>query len=224
MISRAFSVRLTSLLHFTRSLLISQLLVLPAYSAPLYKWVDETGQIRYSDKLPSKQSSKRFQTMTPSGRILNTKEASKSPEQLKAERAEKKQREEEARKKAELAAIQDHHDNVLLMTYTHEGEILAAQNERLAVIDSVIKLLNKNVETEQAKLHREEQRAKELYLDKNREVPGGLAQKVEYFTDKVLSKQQQLSIKLAEREKVKQQYVQDLIRYRELKELKKKEK
>lgn len=225
MISRTLPFRLTVPVQFIISLLISQLLVLPVYSAALYKWVDKDGNIRYSDKLPPDQSSKRFQTISPTGRVLSTREASKSPAQLRAERAEKKRLEEDARIKAEveakLSAEQAHHDNVLLMTFTNEKEILEAQDERLAVIDSVIKLLHKNILTEQEKLLKEENLAKKLYLNKNLPVPGGQAQKIEYFTEKVLSKQQLLNVKLEEREKVKQQYIQDLLRYRELLELKK---
>jgi len=223
MTSRVPSVQLTLFWQLISGLLISQLIALPTFSAPLYKWVDENGEIRYSDSLPANQSRKRFQTLTPSGRIITTREAAKTPEQKRNERLQRNLQAEENRIKAEvekrLSAQQEHHDNVLLMTFTHEGEIQEAQNERLAVIDSVIKLLNKNIETEKTKLQREEKRAKELYLDKNLEIPGGQAQKIEYFTNKVLSKQQHLSLKLEERGKVKQQYIQDLIRYRELREL-----
>lgn len=212
-------------MQITVSLLFSHTIALTASAAPLYKWVEEDGQIRYSDNLPAGQSSKSFQTITPEGRVLSTKEKSKSPEELRQERADNKRREEENRINAEiaarLAAIKEHHDNVLLMTFTNENEILEAQDERLAVIDSVIKLLKKNIITEQNKLNEEEKRAKQLYLDKNLRIPGGQAQKIEYFTEKVLSKQQHLSLKIAEREKVKQQYIQDLIRYRELVILKK---
>ncbi len=222
MISRVFSVRPTSMLY---CLIFSQFLALPTYSAQLYKWVDENGQIRYSDNITSDQSKKAFQTLTPDGRVLTTKEASKPPEQMREERAEKNRQAEELRIKAEvnarLAAMQEHHDNVLLMTFTNEKEILVAQDERLSVIDSVIQLLKKNINTEQEKLLKEEARAKALYLDKNLPVPGGQAQKIEYFTEKVLTKQQHLSLKIDERDKIKQQYIQDLIRYRELTKLEK---
>lgn len=189
-------------------------------AAPLYKWSDDDGQIRYSDTLPVDRSKEGFQTITPEGRILTTKEKSKTPEEKRRERAAKAKQQEElklqAEKEARLAAIKEHHDNVLLMTFTNEEEINIAQQERLAVIDSVISLLRKNIKTEQEKLKKEEDKAKRLYLDNNQEIPGGQAQKIEYFTEKVLTKQQHLSLKIAEREKVKQQYAMDLIRYRKL--------
>lgn len=206
-------------------ILILYLSVLPAAAQTLYKWTDKDGVIRYGDVLPSEQVGKEYQLLTPDGRILKSQQAAKSPEQIRQERAERRRKEKAQKIQAEInarqAAIQQHHDNVLLMTFTNEKEIGIAKDERLAVINSVIDLLRKNIETEKAKLQREQKIAKQLYLDKGLEIPGGQAQKIEYFTEKVLSKQQHLSLKLQEREKVIQQYHEDLIRYRELVKLKK---
>lgn len=190
----------------------------PAVFAELYKWVDEEGVIRYSDHLPVQEAKKRHQKLSPDGRVVDTTEAAIPPEQLARERAEKKRLAEEARLNAENAArqkaIKDHHDNVLLMTFSNEAEIIEAQNERVDVIDSVIRLLRKNIRNEQAKLEKLEKRAEINYIDKDIEVPGGLAQNIEYFAEKILGIQQQLGLKLDERERVKEQYAEDLIRYR----------
>jgi hypothetical protein len=192
----------------------------PAHSARLYKWIDEDGTIRYSDQLTVDQAKQKHQTLTPDGRVLETKDAAIPPDQLAKERAERKRLAEEAKINAEKAArqkaIKDHHDNVLLMTFSNEEEILEAKEERLAVIDSVIKLLRKNITNEQVKLDRLEQRAYEQYIEKDVGVPGGLAQNIEYFSDKILGIQQQLALKLEERDRVRVQYADDLLRYREL--------
>lgn len=210
----------TSKLFFIFSLCVLLLYQSTAFSARLYKWIDEDGQIRYSDSLPAAQSTKRHQTLTPDGRVLQTMEAAIPAEQLASERAEKKQLEKEARLKTEQIehqkSIVDHHDNVLLMTFSNESEILEAQNERAAVIDSVINLLRKNIKHEQIKLDRLEQRADEAYIKEGLTVPGGLAQNIEYFAEKILGIKRQIGVKLIEREKVKQQYALDLLRFREL--------
>ena len=196
------------------------LINIPAQASRLYKWVDEDGQVRYSDRLNVEQNKQRHQTLSPDGRVLETKEAAIPPEQLKREREERKRQAAEAKRQAELAkrqqAIKDHHDNVLLMTFSNENEIMEAKDERVSVIDSVIRLLRKNIKNEQEKLDRLEQRAYTQYIEKDQIVPGGLAQNIEYFSDKVLGIQQQLELKLIERDRVKQQYANDLIRYREL--------
>ena len=193
-----------------------------ASAQQLYKWTDEEGHIRYSDHLPADQKKKRHQKLSPDGHVIQTEEAAIPPEELARRRAEQKRQEEEAKRLAEQAAkeraIKDHHDNVLLMTFSNEKEIIEAQNERVAVISSVITLLRKNISNEERKLAELEKSAHDLYLSKNRVVPGGLAQNIEYFQEKILGIQQQLALKLEERDRVKQQYVVDLLRYRELTE------
>jgi|GEM_PF-603474 len=200
--------------------LVLALLSPPATAQQLYKWVEEDGTIRYSDRLPPDQRKKGHQTLSTQGRILETTEAATPPEELKRRRAEQKRLEEEARKKAEQeAAIQaekDHHDRVLLMTFSNENEIIEVEKERVAVINSVINLLRKNSAQEQQKLEQLEQRAQRDYIDQDKAVPGGLAQNIEYFAEKIRGIEHQLELKQAEKERLKKQYAEDLIRYREL--------
>ncbi len=205
------------LIHFLLASLFSALLLISsAQAAKLYKWIDEEGNIRYSDRLTVEQARQRHQMLTPDGRVIETKERSLSDKE-RAEIARQKEQERiEAEKQAKIQAEKDHHDRVLMMTFTNEDEILEAQQERIDVIDSVIQLLRKNIESEQEKLKNLEQRAKTQYISKDKAVPGGLAQNIEYFSEKILNKQKQLEVKLEEKARIKQQYANDLIRYREL--------
>jgi predicted SnoaL-like aldol condensation-catalyzing enzyme len=205
------------LIHFLLASLFSALLLISsAQAAKLYKWVDEEGNIRYSDRLTVEQARQRHQTLTPDGRVIETKERSLSDKE-RAEIARQKEQERiEAEKQARIQAEKDHHDRVLMMTFTNEDEILEAQQERIDVIDSVIQLLRKNIESEQEKLKNLKQRADTQYINKNKAVPGGLAQNIEYFSEKILNKQKQLELKIEEKSRIKQQYANDLIRYREL--------
>lgn len=202
---------------------IPALLLMPVQASGLYKWVDENGEIRYSDRLPPQQSKKRFQTLTPSGRVLNTKEASKSPEQIRQERAEQRRLQREAdrkaREEARKQAEQKHHDDVLMLTYSTEDELIEAEQERLAVIDSVINLLKKNIAEEEEKKTKLEGTAKTRYLDNGVSVPGGLAQQIEYSEEKIGSVQRQLLLKLEARDRIKRQYAEDLLRYRQLSQI-----
>lgn len=212
--------RRVSIARFSYPLLACLIFVLQfhngAQAAKLYKWVDEDGTIRYSDRLTVEQARERHQTLTPDGRIIETKERALS----EAERLEiVRQKEQErinAEKQAEIKAEKDHHDRVLMMTFTSEAEIQEAQKERIEVIDSVINLLKKNIQSEQEKLQELEQRAQNQYTSKDKAVPGGLAQNIEYFNEKILNKQKQLELKIEEKSRINQQYANDLLRYREL--------
>ncbi len=198
------------------SLLTAMLMFSNAQAAKLYKWIDEDGNVRYSDRLTVEQSQQRHQTLTPDGRVLETQDRALSQAEREAIKKQQEQDRLEAERQARIKAEKDHHDRVLMMTYSNEAEILEAQKERLDVIDSVINLLNKNIKSEQEKLAQLEQRAKTQFIDQDKVVPGGLAQNIEYFSEKILNKQKQLELKIEEKNRLKEQYANDLLRYREL--------
>lgn len=182
----------------------------------LYKWVDENGQIRYSDRLPVNQAKKKHQQLNSQGVVLSTKEAAKSDEELAAEAEARRKQEEQAAKEAELKEAQYKKDQVLLLTFSSEEEIGLARDDRLDVLESVIKLINKSIAGTEQQLQKLQTSADEIYLSQGKEVPGGLAQKIEHFTRKIESRYAQLESKMAEKDKINEQYALDLARYREL--------
>lgn len=208
--------------HFglTASLLAGLLafaVLLPADAAKLYKWVDEEGNIRYSDRLPPNQVKKKHQQLNRQGVVVTTTDDARSPEEIAAEAERKRKADEAAAETARLKAIQDKKDNVLLMTFSSEEELGIARDNRIDVLDSVIGLIEKSIESTQQKLDQLQQNADENYLSKGNEVPGGLAQKIEHFTRKIESRNEQLLQKLEEKAKINAQYEADLERYRMLK-------
>ena len=183
----------------------------------LYKWVDENGQIRYSDRLPVNQVKKKHQQLNSQGVVLSTKEAAKSDEELAAEAEARRKQEEQAAKEAELKEAQYKKDQVLLLTFSSEEELGLARDDRLDVLESVIKLINKSIAGTEQQLQQLQTSADEIYLSQGKEVPGGLAQKIEHFTGKLESRYAQLELKMAEKDKINEQYALDLARFRELK-------
>ncbi|MDH3856655.1 MAG: DUF4124 domain-containing protein [Gammaproteobacteria bacterium] len=182
----------------------------------LYKWIDENGQIRYSDRLPPSQVKKKHQQLNSQGVVLTTKEAAKSDEELAAEAEATRRLEEEKAKQAKLKEAQDKKDQVLLLTFSSEEELGIVRDNRLDVLDSVIQLINKSINSTQQRLDELHGNADALYLSKGKEVPGGLAQKIEHFTRKLENRNAQLASKLDEQDKINQQYEKDVARFREL--------
>ncbi|MBT8433802.1 MAG: DUF4124 domain-containing protein [Gammaproteobacteria bacterium] len=200
------------------SLLASILFAFPQHAGAgaLYKWVDENGQIRYSDRLPAKQAKKKHQQLNSQGVILSTKEAAKSDEELAAEAEARRKLEEQEAKEAKLKEIQFKKDQVLLLTFSSEEELGLARDNRLEVLDSVIQLINKSIAATEQQLEQLITSADEVYLSRGKEVPGGLAQKIEHFTGKLENRYAQLESKMEKKEQINQQYALDLARYREL--------
>lgn len=189
----------------------------PSNAAALYKWVDENGQIRYSDRLPAAQSRQKHQQLNPQGVVLNTTEAAKSKAELAAEAEAKLKLEEEQAAQARRDELQRQKDQVLLLTFSNEKELGMARNNRIEVLESVIQLINKSLIATQQTLDQLQTSADENYVSKGKEVPGGLAQKIEHFTRKMEIRGAQLELKIVEKDKINEQYETDLARYRLLK-------
>jgi len=187
-----------------------------AGAGALYKWIDENGQIRYSDRLPPTQVKKKHQQLNSQGVVLSTKEAAKSDEELAAEAEARRKLEEQEAKEAKLKEAQYKKDQVLLLTFSSEKELGMARDDRLEVLEAVIQLINKSIAVTQQQLLQLITSADEVYLSQGKEVPGGLAQKIEHFTGKLESRYAQLELKMAEKDKINEQYALDVVRYREL--------
>ena len=184
-----------------------------ANAGALYKWIDEDGRIRYSDRLPAAQAKKKHQQLSTQGMLLSTTEAAKSKDELAA----KLKLEEDLAAQAELDKVQNKKDRVLLLTFSNEKEIGLAHDDRIEVLDSVIKLIDKSLLATQKTLTRLQTSAEQNYLSKGKEVPGGLAQKIEHFTRKMELRGAQLDLKIMEKDKINERYEADLARFRLLK-------
>jgi len=186
-------------------------------AATLYKWVDDNGSVHYGNSLPPDQSKRAHQQLNSQGMVLSTQGAARPPAEL-AEEAEKQRKlEEQQAEEARLKRLQDDKDRVLLLTFSTEEELEHARDNRIEVINSVIRLIGSSIETTQGKLDQLVQTAEQSYTSKGKKVPGGLAQKIEHFERKVASRTAQLEAKSAEREKIREKYELDLERYRLLK-------
>jgi hypothetical protein len=185
----------------------------PSGAANLYKWVDDDGSVHYSSRLPPGQHKKSHQQISREGVVLSTKDAAKTDEEL----AEEAKQAEEAAEAKRLKEIQDKKDRVLLLTFSNEEELEQVRDNRIEVIDSVIRLINSSIETTQEKLDKLQLSAEQNYTSKGEDVPGGLAQKIEHFERKINSRNIQLEAKTEEKEKIREKYEADLKRYRELK-------
>ena len=201
---------------------IAILLLSFSSSARLYKWVDVNGETRYGDQLPPEFANKKYFQLDSEGRIILTKEAGKSPQQLREERALAKKEAEQkkvAEKEAEQKRIkQNREDRILLLTFNSESDIFYARDQRLLVLDSMINLLKKNKSLSDKKLIILNKQAQDLYHSKSLEVPGGLQQKLEEMNKKIELTNNNISKTQHKRAEVVTGSEKDLGRFRDLKE------
>jgi hypothetical protein len=181
-----------------------------------YKWVDENGEVRYTDRMPQSAASKQHQTLNDQGVVVSTKEAAKTAEEKAAfEKIENKRKKILAREKKQKET-QRKKDLALLLTFSSEQELDRAKEERMEVLDSVIRLIYKSIADTRKKLDRFENMADKNYISKGLPVPGGLAQNIEVLNRKNFHRETQLRSRLSEKNRIETQYEIDLARFRTL--------
>lgn len=185
-----------------------------ADAGSLYKWIDENGEVRYTDRMPQSASKQQRQTLNGQGIVINTREAAKSPEELAALKKVEKERNERliAEKRNKEAQLKK--DQALILTFSSEEELEMAKDQRIEVLDSIIRLIYRSMAGTQKKLDQFEHLADQNYLSKGLEVPGGLAQNIEVLSRKNLNRDIQLRQKLTEKNRIESQFEVDLARYR----------
>ncbi len=180
----------------------------------MYKWIDENGHMRYADRLPPSQVKREHQTLNAQGVVVSTRKAAKTEEEIKALKDAEKllQAKQEIEKREQEA--QGKLDRVLLLTFSSEKELSRVKDNRIDVLDSVIRLIYKSIASTQDRLLRLEGDAERQYTSKGREVPGGLAQNIEESIRKIDNREKQLQVKLEEKYKIQGQFEIDVARFR----------
>jgi hypothetical protein len=185
-----------------------------ASAGKLYKWVDENGEVRYSDRMPASQIKRKHQTLNAQGIVVATKEAARTEEEIKAGKEAAKELQAKKEVERQNKEAQGKVDRVLLLTFSSEKEMGRVKNDRIDVLDSVIRLIYKSIATTEERLNRFENTAQKQYISQEKEVPGGLAQNIEESTRKLKNREKQLSLKLGEKYKIEAQYEVDIARFR----------
>ena len=108
----------------------------PAGAQRLFKWVDDEGNVHYSDTVPPKDQDQERTQLDKRGLTVRRIDAAKAPEEIAKEQELKRLREEQAKVEREQKAV----DQVLLRTFRSEDDILMARDGKVAGIDTLIEV------------------------------------------------------------------------------------
>lgn len=188
-----------------------------ASAAKLYKWVDEKGNVHYSDRLPPHLAKKKHEELNNQGIILKNVERDQSTAEREQARLEEEKRLDERRKIQAEEAKQNLRDKILLDTFTTERDLLLTRDERLSMVDSIISLTISNNQSIQQQIDNTQAQI-EVLRKNEREIPENLIKKQENLHGQLEKNKDFINIKTKERAGLEKQFELDLMRYRELKE------
>jgi hypothetical protein len=184
-------------------------------NAQFYRWVDDTGTIHYSDKLPPTESQREQDLLNDQGRLVKNIPAPKTEGQIEEDEHLAKL-EIEKNEKLEKSIQRDH---LLLALYLNVEDIERLRDERIETVESAIKITKIRKIKFTKKLD-------DLYASENRfattgqNIPPWLIKSREHYHEQLANVEDILAIKEREKLNIKQRFADDINRYLELKALK----
>lgn len=182
-----------------------------AEAAKLYKWVDEDGNVTYSDRVPPDQAKQAREELNQEGITVKQVDRAKTPEELAAQYKV----EEEARLAKLSAEEQRRRDKALLDSYASESDLTRAYNQR-------VDLLQQTIEAREVEIGLREQGMTKLVAQaaeterSGRAVPEALKQMIDGERKEIDRQRSFVKEKKIELIKAKDDYDRDMARYREV--------
>jgi len=197
---------------------IRYLLMLPAilaatdtFAERMYKWVDEDGQVHYSNRLPPEASKQERKVINEQGRTLKVYRAPKT----EAEKAEEARLAELEARKQKILEQRRIHDRSLLATYSSKEDMLLARDGKLSSIESLIQLTNSRITSMQERLLVLSDEAAE-YERSGKQLPASLQQQITNLREQITKNKAFAADKHQEMEELRAQFDADIKRFNEL--------
>jgi hypothetical protein len=183
-------------------------------AAKLYKWVDENGQVHYSQNMPPEHKDKSSTELDKSGRVLKKNDAAPPPETARLDE------EGIARKRLEEKRLyeQRRRDSALINTYTTEAEIDVARDRNLMLPTQAIKGIEPRLKAAWARLEALKKQT-EPYDKAAKPVPEALKEDIAMQEKEVAQFEGELRAKQTEATHIREKYEADKMRFRELSSL-----
>ena len=190
--------------------LIAACMAAPA-AAGLYKWVDEQGNIHYSDRVPPEEVQRARSEMDKRGLTVKRTEAARTPEDIAKEQELARLRAERERVEAEQKSV----DQVLLRTFRSEDDVLMARDGKVQAIDTQIGVIRSLLAQTQERLAEQQRLAADMerqgtpVTQKQLQAIGDLRRQIDDSYAAIVQNEQARAALI-------EKYDRDLVRFRQL--------
>jgi len=195
------------------TVLMLALLTIDAH-AKTYRWVDATGRVHYSDRVPPEAIERERSRLDARGLELEKIDRAKTAKELAQEAELRQLRLEEQR----LIQEQRKKDRVLLRSFRSEDDILMTRDGKLTTIDASIQIIRSNIRRLKLKLAEMQKNAANLERE-GKKISSNYLKEIENTRQQLKGYYTQIIRKEQNKEVIRQQYAADLQRFQELKNL-----
>jgi chromosome segregation ATPase len=182
---------------------VTLLLFTAAASGSTYRFTDENGQIVISHTIPQAASTRGYDILNSSGRVIETIDPAPTAEEIAAREA-KKRGEEKQERQLEL-------DKKLLERFSHPDEAVRAMYRKIRELRGLSQLKRGNISVIESQLDTEQGRAADRERT-GREISEATLKKIRRLESNIRQIEREISAQQAEIDAVKDQFVENIER------------
>ena len=180
----------------------------PVEAKKVYRWLDEQGDIYFSDQVPPEHIQHSRATLSQTGRVLEVTEQAQSKEQIEQE----KRLQELRRQQEKLIASQKMHDKALLSSFHSKEDMLLAIQSKREVFDKQKDVFDGSIERVTEQLKKQQQEVA-VFEGNTQEVPKDLLNELMLSQTQLTQIQNALRSHLEKQEQVKKIDEADVARF-----------
>ncbi|MEM9530352.1 MAG: DUF4124 domain-containing protein [Pseudomonadota bacterium] len=185
----------------------------PVAAQKLYKWVDENGNVFYSDQVPPEQVKRGREELNEQGVVVSTVDRAKTPEEVAA--AAEQLRAEQARQEAEEKRLRE--ERKLLAQYASEQDIISMRDQRLDAVSSRINLAQSLIDSHSTYLAGLTKRASELE-SQGLDISAELHDSIEELQSQIAHQEQKIVQWEADKVALRKEFEDELVKFRAVKQ------
>lgn len=189
-------------------LLMLGLLAMQGASAKMYRWVDESGRVFFSDQVPQDQIQHKREMLNEKARVVDIVEEAKTKEQIALEKRLQALRKEQEK----IIAKQKSHDKVLLSTYRNVEDMRLALAGKMLALDAQRKVAEGNLLRVQQQLDNQHKQAAN-FERRGQKVPDKLLDEIEASKQQVEAAEQEIQRHLNKKLQAKKAFEADIERF-----------
>jgi len=199
-------------LHSLALVLVSSLLLVGANDSyagkRLYRWVDDEGNVTFSDQVPPDQVQHKRETLNEKAQVVDAVGRAKTPEEL----ARQKRLDELRKEQEKIIAKQAAADKVLLATYRNLDDMNRALENKLALLDGKKRVIEGNKQRFQQQLFQQQQQAANLERN-GKTIPEKLLKDIAASQQQIVLSEQELRRHNQGQEVVEREFRADMARF-----------
>lgn len=176
-----------------------------------YKWVDEHGNVHFSDQVPPDAAQYARDEINDQGIVVKSVDRAKTPEELAAMAQAARDAEIEAERLAEL----ERQDRAMLNSYASERDLVRAYEQQVELLVQTIDSTRMSIQSQERNLAELLGRAADLDRA-GKPVHDTLKTSIESTKDNIAQQQAYIARKEAEKAEVDKNFQVQLTRYRDI--------